>query len=178
MTARRRARRDGPGPGSPVAGLQRPPRLDLVSEATTTPDGASRAAQGPQTLVLEGFPSTDQVRLLGPNAGTTNRYVLATTRRHVQQGVWDAVREPGIRPVPPPARLTLRYVFSDARHRDADNFAIVAKSVVDGLVKAGILAGDNAARLSERVEFVKEKGARRLEIVMEHAAERRDGSER
>jgi hypothetical protein len=49
---------------------------------------------------------------------------------------------------------------------------------VIGLVKAGILAGDNAARLSERIEFVKEKGARRLEVVLEHAAERRDGSKR
>lgn len=122
-----------------------------------------------QRLVLDGFPTTEQVRVLGPNRGTTNRYVLATARRHVQQGVWYAVREQGIRPVPPPVVLTLRYVFSDARHRDADNFAIVAKPVVDGLVKAGILAGDNAARLSERIEFVKEPGARRLEVEIREA---------
>ena len=81
------------------------------------------------------------------------------------------MREQGIRPVPPPVRLTLRYVFSDARARDADNFAVIAKSVVDGLVKAGVLAGDNGARLSERIEFVKQAGARRLEIVIAPAGQ-------
>jgi hypothetical protein len=29
------------------------------------------------------------------------------------------------------------------------------------------LAGDNAARLTQAVEFVKERGARRLEVVIE-----------
>lgn len=117
-----------------------------------------------QRLVLDGFPTTEQVRLLGPNAGTTNRYALQAARNAVKARVAVEVKVQRIRPVPPPVVLTLRYVFSDARHRDADNFAIVAKPVVDGLVKAGILAGDNAARLSERIEFVKEPGARRLEV--------------
>jgi hypothetical protein len=116
-----------------------------------------------------------EVKLLGPNSGTANRYVLATARRHVQQGVWYAVREQGIRPVPPPAHVTLRYVMPDDKHRDADNFAAIGKPVIDGLVKSQILQGDNAARLTQRVEFVKERGARRLEIEIAPATEARGG---
>jgi len=118
-------------------------------------------------LTLDGFPTPGQVRVLGPNAGTSNRYALGTLRSHVQGRVKLEVRLQGIQPVPPPVRVTLRYVFSDNRHRDDGNFSLVAKPVLDGLVRSGILAGDNHARLRERVEFVKEAGARRLEVVIE-----------
>jgi hypothetical protein len=111
-----------------------------------------------------------QVRLLGPNSGATNRYALGRVRSAVQGLVKVQATKQRIRPVAPPVRLTLRYVFSDDRHRDADNFAVIAKPVVDGLVKSGVLSGDNAARLpTPAVEFVKERGARRLEIILEPA---------
>ncbi len=148
-----------------------PPRTPAArTRAQDALRAPERAVTGRQTLILEDFPSVAEVRLLGPNSGTANRYALATARRHVQQGVWYAVREQGIRPVPPPAHVTLRYVMPDDKHRDADNFAAIGKPVIDGLVKSEILAGDNAARLTQRVEFVKEPGARRLEVVIDPGA--------
>lgn len=135
-------------------------RAEVVSGATIGDSGGS------QTLVLDGFPSPYMVARLGPNSGTINRYGLGRLRKDVQGMVKVAVTLQGIRPVPPPAAVTLRYVFGDARHRDPDNFAIIAKPCIDGLVRAGILAGDDGARLTQRVEFVKEPGSRRLEIIV------------
>lgn len=120
-------------------------------------------------LILDDFPSVSAVALLGPNSGTANRYALGKARKAVQARVYVACLRQGIRPVAPPVALTLRYVFPDERHRDADNFAAIGKPVVDGLVKSLILAGDNAARLTQRIEFAKERGARRLEVVLEPA---------
>lgn len=122
-------------------------------------------------MILEGFPSPLIVARLGPNSGTTNRYGLNRLRQQVQGWVKVAVDRQHIRPVAPPVMLVLRYVFPDARHRDADNFAVIAKPVVDGLVRSGILEGDNAARLTQRVEFVKQQGRRALEVVLESAGE-------
>lgn len=139
------------------------------------PRNGSRTAvglsDGPQTLVLADFPTPMQVRVLGPNAGTANRYALNTMRQRVQGVVGTEVKRQGIRPVEPPCVIVLRYVVPDIRERDEDNFGIIAKPVVDGLVRAKILAGDDARRLKRRIEFVKERGARRLEIVLERAAE-------
>jgi hypothetical protein len=129
--------------------------------------GDSDALRRSQTLVLDGFPSVAEVKLLGPNSGTANRYALGKARKAVQARVFVQVLRQGIRFAPPPVRVTLRYVMPDALHRDADNFAAIGKSVVDGLVKSQVLAGDNAARLTQAVEFVKERGARRLEVVIE-----------
>lgn len=137
--------------------------------------GASRKAvsqplvarTGPQTLILEDFPSVADVKLLGPNSGSANRYALGRARKAVQVRVCVAVLRQGIRSVPPPVHVILRYVMPDDIHRDADNFAAIGKPAIDGLVRSGILAGDNAARLTQRVEFVKERGRRALEIVLE-----------
>jgi hypothetical protein len=132
----------------------------------TTAVGTAERPDGPQTLILDGFPTIYQVAALGPNTSTMNRYGLGRIRRDIQGRAKIEADRQHIRPVPPPVVVTLRYVFSDSRHRDVDNFTIIAKPVIDGLVKAGILAGDNAARLRQRVEFVKEPGARRLEVVL------------
>jgi hypothetical protein len=130
---------------------------------------ASSVDSGPlrQVLVLDGFPTPGQVRLLGPNNGHGNRYAISTCRQFVKGWTKLETTRQGIVPVSPPVLVTLRYVMPDARARDADNFAIVAKPVIDGLVKSGILAGDDSKRLTERVVFVKSPGARRLEIVLE-----------
>lgn len=130
---------------------------------------AVAAPDGPQILILDDFPTPLQVRVLGPNSGSTNRYALSAMRGKVQAWVKVEVGRQGIRPVPPPARVTLRYVMPDRTHRDADNFAVIAKPVIDALVRSGVLVGDNFVRLSQRVEFVHEKKARRLEIVIEEA---------
>lgn len=142
-----------------------------ATDSDFVPDQAHGAttsnAAGSQTLVLDGWPSPYMVATLGPNSGTINRYGLGRLRKDVQGMVKVAVVRQGIQPVPPPVRVTLRYVFPDARHRDADNFAVIAKPVMDGLVRSGVLAGDNAARLTQTVEFVKERGGRRLEVLIE-----------
>ena len=128
-----------------------------------------------QRLILDDFPTPLHIRVLGPNGGTSNRYALSTMRGQVQARVKVEVLRQGIRPVPPPVRVTLRYVMPDKIHRDVDNFAAIGKPVIDGLVRSKVLAGDNAARLSQRVEFVYEKGRRRLEIILAPAA---SGAER
>jgi hypothetical protein len=125
------------------------------------------AVSGRQTLILDNFPSVADVKILGPNSGTANRYALSKARKRVHARVWAAVLRQGIYRVAPPVHVTLRYVMPDEKHRDADNFAAIGKPVIDGLVKAQILAGDNAARLTQRIEFVKERGARRLEVLLE-----------
>lgn len=121
-----------------------------------------------QTLTLDGFPTPRQVEILGPNSGTFSPFTVASVREAVHRRVKIEAIVQGIEPVSPPARLTLRYVFPDARARDPDNFAIVGKPIVDGLVRAGILAGDDAARLIERVEIVTDRDTgRRLDVVLE-----------
>jgi hypothetical protein len=153
--------------------MPRPRGPSTARRVTALGSGGSYCAlegrTGPQRLILEDFPSVADVKILGPNAGTANRYALSRARRAVHARVFVQVLRQGIRPVPPPVVLTLRYVMPDARHRDVDNFATIGKPVVDGLVKSSILAGDNAARLTQRVEIVCERGRRRLEVVIEEA---------
>lgn len=150
-----------------------PQTLSGASQGTLPPRSGSATAvglsDGPQRLVLDGFPTIAQVRALGPNSSVGNRYAVSRLRQSVKANTAVEARRQGIRRVPSPALLTLRYVFSDARARDQDNFAVIAKPVVDALVKAKLLDGDDAARLTCRVEFVKEPGARRLEVVLEPA---------
>jgi hypothetical protein len=148
--------------------------LDLVdgsehgSDHCSAPEASSEQQQPcTQVIVLDGFPTTAQVRLLGPNSGHRNRYAVSACRQFVKGWAKLEAGRQGIVPVAPPVRVTLRYVMPDARVRDEDNFAIVGKSAIDGLVKAGILAGDDSKRLTERVVFVISPGARRLEIVIE-----------
>lgn len=135
------------------------------------PGGPPRASQTvvalagrPQRLVLADFPTPLEYRVLGPNSGTANRYALNTMKQQVQKRVGVEVKRQDIRSVPAPAAIVLRYVFPDVRERDEDNLGIIAKPVVDGLVRAKILAGDDSRRLKRRIEVVKERGARRLEI--------------
>jgi hypothetical protein len=130
-----------------------------------------------QTLVLNGFPSAAAVRLLGPNSGHGNRYAVSACRQLVKGWVKIEADRQGIRPVRPPVDVTLRYVFAGNRARDIDNFAMIGKPILDGLVKAGILEGDDAKRLREQVVFVVEKHARRLEVVLAPAG-RQTGEER
>jgi hypothetical protein len=120
-----------------------------------------------QLLVLDGFPTVRQVALLGPNSGTFSPFKVDAVRQAIAGRVRLETIMQRTRPVRPPARLTLRYVVGDARARDRDNFALVGKPILDGLVRSEILAGDDAARLDLRVEFRVERGARRLEVVLE-----------
>lgn len=134
-------------------------------------DGVLEPSIATQTLILDGFPSAEVVRLLGPNSGHGNRYAVSAYRQVLKGWVKIQAERQGIKPVRPPVDVTLRYVFADARARDVDNFALIGKPILDGLVKAGILEGDDAKRLREQVVFVVEKHARRLEVVLAPALE-------
>jgi hypothetical protein len=141
----------------------RPRRTGTVENASQRPVAS---ILGPQTLILDGFPTAAQVRLLGPNGGHGNRYAVSTCRQNVKARVKIEVGRQGIVPVSPPVQVILRYVMPDRRARDEDNFAAIAKPVIDGLVKAGILEGDDSKRLTECVVFGKVTGVRRLEVVL------------
>lgn len=119
-----------------------------------------------QILILEGYPDRTQQSLLGPNGGT-RRWGVAEERSEVQ--AWTAIkaREQGIVPVPPPVHVTYCYVVPDHTRRDWDNYALIAKPVQDGLVKAGILVGDHYAVLTGDVRFRVQRGCSRLEVVIE-----------
>jgi hypothetical protein len=147
-----------------------------ASQRHTCQKHALEPSTAMQTLILDRFPSTAAVRLLGPNSGHGNRYAVSACRQFVKGWAYLEARRQGIRPVQPPVDVTLRYVFADNRARDVDNFAMIGKPILDGLVKAGILEGDDAKRLREQVVFVVEKHARRLEVVLAPAG-RQDGED-
>lgn len=130
---------------------------------------APEAVGGAQTLILDGYPSTAQAQLLGPNNGT-RRWGVAKERAAIHERVAVEVLAQGVRPVAPPVVVTFTYVVPTRAARDWDNYALIAKPVQDGLVKAGILAGDHFEMLTGIVRFRVEKRQRRLEIRLEPAA--------
>jgi hypothetical protein len=142
-------------------------RADKATGVRTPRFDAGGRSGRSQTLVFNGFPSVSQAKMLGPNGGTWSPYVVNRVRKRIHETVKMLALLQEIRPMRPPVLVTLRYVFGEDRQRDADNFAVVGKPVIDGLVRAGVLEGDDAKRLTERVEFVVERGARRLEVILE-----------
>lgn len=122
-----------------------------------------------QTLVLEGYPSVAQASLLGPNRGT-RRWGVAKERAAVHERVAVEARMQRLEAVAPPVLMTLTYVVPDRTRRDWDNYALIGKPCQDGLVKAGILAGDHFEMLTAAVRFRVEKGRRALEITLEAVA--------
>jgi hypothetical protein len=131
-------------------------------------------------LVLEDFPPAqwavsrrqhaDLARVLSPNG----RYCWQTRAkavRWVQYQVWAALQQQDVAQQPAPARVRLTYVRPTRRQRDQDNWGTgVSKATLDGLVKAGVLEGDDSERLAlEPVQFVVEPGRRALVIEIETA---------
>ena len=65
-------------------------------------------------------------------------------------------------------RVTLTCYFRTKHKRDKDNFSIVAKVVLDGLTKAGIIEDDNSEAIDLRpLEFDYDKRKPRVEITIE-----------
>jgi hypothetical protein len=121
-----------------------------------------------QVLVLEDFPSPSLARVLSPNgrAHGLSRYAAG---RHVRDRVKIETTRQGLRAMRPPVVLRAAFTYPLARERDDDNLATgVLKAARDGLVRAGILAGDDAERLrQEPVAAIVERGQRRLVIELE-----------
>lgn len=152
MTARRGATRGVPG------------------EAVHAPERLPASILGRQTLIVPDFPSTDIARALSPN-GRVHWAAKSRARESVAWVVSVVVRRRGIRRVDGPVRLIFRYVFPDQRKRDIDNLTTgVTKAAIDALVRNKVLAADDSEHVTEvKAEAVVEKGARRMEIVIEPA---------
>lgn len=122
-----------------------------------------------QTLIVPDFPSPALARTLSPN-GRAHWNVRQKAKKAVRDAVWAAwvVRQDELRPVPPPAHVTYRWIVPDRRHRDFDNHSTgVVKTTQDWLVARGILpGGDHTTALTSHVEIVYEKGRRAFEIVL------------
>jgi hypothetical protein len=70
--------------------------------------------------------------------------------QQLKQAAWAMAL--GVRPpvVPPLGRaeVTVEYQPPDRRERDPDNIAAAGKPLIDGLVAAGLLTGDDSARVA------------------------------
>lgn len=77
--------------------------------------------------------------------------VKARLTEHLRAlGAWKA-RSVGMR-LDPPVRLRIHLTYPDARQRDAENYALTIKPLVDGIVTdAGLLPGDDDQKIVERV---------------------------
>ena len=127
---------------------------------------AAAGAPVRQVLVLEGYPSVEQATLLGPNSGT-RRWGVAKERAVVHAHVAVVARQQGIQPVLPPVLMTLTFVVPNRTRRDWDNYALIGKPVVDGLVKVGALVDDSFEYLTAAVRFRVERGRRALIVTLE-----------
>ena len=87
---------------------------------------------------------------------SNNQYIGRTNYREYQRVKKMWAERVGLccRPKPPePLRravVTLTYHFADKRRRDPDNFS--GKMLLDGLVRAGILADDSFGNIDLRLE--------------------------
>ena len=120
-------------------------------EPTNAVSGLPRAQDGPGAAPIQPswrvvLPWPD-LRELGGNSDA-NRYDRARARRVARTDAcytaWDC------RPPAPYRHVELRLDFSppDHRQRDIDNLVHAAKSYIDGLVDAGVLAGDSTRDVS------------------------------
>jgi hypothetical protein len=151
------------------------------ARAATGPDAAScpvASILGRQTLILEDFPYPDIARILSPN-GRAHWATKNAARVGVGMRVFAAVAGRFEAPVRSPVRLLFRYTFPDHRKRDVDNLTTgVTKSVIDSLVRAGVLEADDSEHVTEvKAEAVVEKGRRCLEVTIAPAEQARDGRE-
>ena len=151
--------------------MRRQPATQTAPEA---PGGVQALNLGVQRLILEDFPPVDLARALSSN-GRAHWAVRQKAKKAVQIAVWEAwvCRQDDLVPVPPPARVTYRWIVPDRKERDIDNHhgSGVVKACQDALVKLVKLlpGGDHATALTSSVEIVYEKGRRALVIEIEPA---------
>lgn len=90
-----------------------------------------------QQLKLVGIPPTlNEVRRM-------HYQLQAQHKKKWEQIVMIESKVQKLQPVENPVIVTYRFHFVDSRRRDPDGYAYSAKSVMDGLVKGGILPDDN-----------------------------------
>ena len=106
---------------------------------------------------------------------SNNRYIGRTNFREYQRmkSHWEELILYTCLPRPkaPIRKATVRivYYFPDHRRRDPDNYS--GKMILDGLVRAGILADDSFANIHLELEGRHDKNNRRTEIEVEEQDE-------
>lgn len=89
-----------------------------------------------QKLVLLGIPMNLNVYR------NAHFFTLNQEKNKWETMVYLSCREQNIKPVEQ-CHITFEFCFSDRRKHDPDNYALCAKFLLDGLVKAGVLSDDN-----------------------------------
>jgi Holliday junction resolvase RusA-like endonuclease len=128
---------------------------------------SSQRAQGPQTLILEYFPSTATARALSPN-GRAHWSRRSAAKNEVAERIGEEAAVIRLRRVIGTVRLLFRFVYPVARTRDVDNLTTgVTKAAIDALVRGKWIEADDSEHVLsvEAIEVV-ERGQRRLEIVL------------
>lgn len=85
--------------------------------------------------------------------------VARQAKRDVEQAVWALARQ---QQIPPLERCVAALVWhvGDKRRRDVDALGWMGKGCLDGLVKAGVLADDNAAHVAALLLAVRVDGSK------------------
>lgn len=90
------------------------------------------------------------MRLPGMNEYTracrSSRYAGATMKKDAERAVMAYVRAAKAKPASDPCAIVMVFHEPD-RRRDADNVEFAQKFILDGLVSAGVIAGDSPAHV-------------------------------
>lgn len=105
-------------------------------------------------------------------AERTNRFISATIKRQETERV---AREAQAAKLPPVSRYPVRIGFTwytRNLRKDVDNIAFGKKFILDGLVLAGVLAGDGRKHVAGFAgeEFLVDRERPRVEVVVVEAA--------
>lgn len=123
-----------------------------------------------QRLWIGGqLPGMNEIVEAAKGAGGTGR-IYSAMKKQWTDHVWALAKVARLRPMEVPAVLV--FVWRElTRRRDKDNIAAAKKFVVDGLVTAGVLAGDGwkgVAGFVDRFEVVSH-GHEGVEVMIEAA---------
>ena len=127
----------------------------IVGEWREKAHVAANAAMGPGGTMSEDWP----MELIRPYVPVGVR-----GRKHEQPALWKCTA-----PILYVVEYLMVFVVPDLRERDWDNAVASSKPVTDGLVAAGVLAGDSTRYIDpdgRRVTFRHEAGNSRLEITV------------
>lgn len=100
----------------------------------------------PQQLFIPGpLPGMNEI-LAAAKSGHGKGNAYSRMKREWCNIVWAYAKSARLRPVP---RASVAFEWREKdRRRDIDNVAAASKFVLDGLVKAGVLAGDGQAHVT------------------------------
>jgi crossover junction endodeoxyribonuclease RusA len=106
---------------------------------------------------------------LSPNARVHYMKKAKVVADYREECAWEAMvrQHDHGRPVAPPVRAAVTFVVPTRHKRDLDNLLASLKPAWDGLVDAGVLAGDDAERFSVGESKIEVGGALASYVVVE-----------